>query len=181
MSGSSRTLNRAILIVLGLAWLAAGALVLLWHLQAEAVATALAPLAGPAAGLDWPIVAAVAAVALLLIAVLHAATRGRGRSDDALVAGPITLDKHAVRDVFRDELGQHPDLLDVEVQPWRARGRDAWHVTLRVRRGARLDELADRAAAAAGATRAQLGAAAPILIHLSGGLRAAVTHARRAE
>lgn len=181
MSGSSRILNRVLLAVLGIAWLAAGSLVLLWHLQPEPVIAALAPLAAPAAQLDWPIVAAIAGAALILIAAIHTATRGRGRSDDALVAGSITVDKHAVRDVFRAELGEHPDLLDLDVQPWRVRGREAWQVTLRVRRGARLDELADRAAAAADGTRARLGAAAPILIHLSGGLRSAVAHARRAE
>ncbi|ROR65539.1 hypothetical protein [Agrococcus jenensis] len=182
MSRSSRTLNRMLLALLGTAWLALGAVVVLWHVRPDLVHAALSPLAATAAALDWTIVAAAAGAVLVLLAAVHGATRGRGRSGDAVADHGIAVDKHAVRDLYRLELGTMPDVLDVDVQPWWARrGRPAWRIALHVRHGARLDEVVERAATAAERTQQRLGAQVPILIHVSGGLRAAVASARRAE
>jgi hypothetical protein len=182
MSRSSRLLNRSVLAILGLVWSALGALIVLWHVRPDLVAAAAAPLAGPAASTDWTVVAVVTAGALVLLATLHAVTRGRGRRADAVAVDGIAIDKHAVRDLYRLELGGHPDVLDVDVQPWWGRsGRAAWRIALHVRHGARLDEVVDRAASAADRMQERLGAHAPILIHVSGGVRAAVTKTRRAD
>lgn len=186
MSRSNRSLNRILLLVLGVAWLATGA----WLVLRQALPDALAPVQpalDAATGLqpfgiplDWAIVSAAAGGALVLLAIVHTATRGRGRTGDAAVAGSVVVDRAAVRDVLRQELGDHPDVLDVSVQPWRRRRTAAWRVVVHTRTGAALDRIVDRTADAARATRDALGTDAPILVHIAGGLRAAVASDRRA-
>ncbi|WAC67070.1 hypothetical protein OVA14_04765 [Agrococcus sp. SL85] len=188
MSRSSRSLNRTILVVLGLAWLAGGA----WLLATTAAPQLLAPvqptldsaIAAGTAGLplDWALVGAIAGAALLVLAIVHATTRGRGRTAEAAVVGDIRVDRAAVLDLFEHALGDDPDVLQSSVQPWRSRrGRRSWRIAVTVRTGARLDEVLDRTAEAARATRTRLGVGAPIVLHLGGGLRAAVAHTKRAE
>ena len=78
MSRSSRTLNRMLLALLGTAWLALGAVVVLWHVRPDLVHAALSPVAATAASVDWTIVATAAGTALVLLAAVLRRGMGLG-------------------------------------------------------------------------------------------------------
>uniref|UniRef100_UPI00119E0B17 hypothetical protein n=1 Tax=Agrococcus jejuensis TaxID=399736 RepID=UPI00119E0B17 len=176
MTTTNRGWNRIVLVLLGIVWLAAGAglvarqiwadqVVQAWEAAPQAVADGWAAITAQL-GLElgaldpaalWT-VALVAAAALVLVwAIVHAATRGKGRTSDAVDQDDVVIEAGAVEDVFRDALGTHPDVLHVKVTSWRHRGANAWRASVDVRDHARLDEVADRVAAAATATRERIG------------------------
>lgn len=196
MTRSNRGWNRIVLLLAGLAWLVAGATLIarqIWPEQASAAWNAgpqavadgwdalVTQLGLPLGSLDpaalWPIVLVAAAVIVLAWAIVHAATRGRGRTSEAAEADDVIVDVAAVEDVFEQAFGAHADVLKVTVSAWGRRTATAWRATVHVRQHARLDEIADQAEAAARQTRERIGIDAPFVIHLAGGLRASVAGA----
>uniref|UniRef100_UPI0011A2BBF8 hypothetical protein n=1 Tax=Agrococcus jejuensis TaxID=399736 RepID=UPI0011A2BBF8 len=176
MTTTNRGWNRIVLTLVGLAWLVAGGVLVArqvwpeqasqaWNAAPQAVVDgwdALTAQLGLSIGsLDpaalWTVALVAAAVIALVWAIVHAATRGKGRTSDAVVADDIVIEAGTVEDVFRDALGTHPDVLKVHVSAWRRRGENAWRASVDVRQHARLDEVADRVAAAATATRERIG------------------------
>lgn len=199
MTTTNRGWNRIVLVLLGIAWLGAGAALVArqlwpdrlaeaWEAAPQAVSdgwTALTAQLGLELGTLDPAalrtVVLVAAASLVLVwAIGHAATRGKGRTHDAVDQDDVVVEAGAVEDVYRDALGTHPDVLHVKVTSWRHRGANAWRASVDVRDHARLDEVADRAAAAATATRARIGIDAPFVVHLTSSIRASVSKTARA-
>ncbi|SDH59812.1 Asp23/Gls24 family envelope stress response protein [Agrococcus jejuensis] len=199
MTTTNRGWNRIVLVLLGIVWLGAGAgllarqlwpdqVVQAWEAAPQAAADGWASLTaqlGLEVGALDPTalstVALVAATVLVLVwAIVHAATRGRGRTHDAVEQDDVVIDAGAVEDVYRHALGAHPDVLHVKVTSWRHRGANAWRASVDVRDHARLDEVADRAAAAATATRQRIGIDAPVVVHLTSSIRASVSKTARA-
>ncbi|MFC7431648.1 MULTISPECIES: hypothetical protein [unclassified Agrococcus] len=199
MTTSNRGWNRIVLVLLGIVWLAGGGIlvarqiwpdqvVAAWEAAPQAVADGWAALTaqlGLSLGaLDpaalWGVVLVATAALALVWAVVHAATRGKGRTSDAVQQDDVVVEAGAVEDVYRDALGSHPDVLHVKVTAWRHRGANAWRASVDVRDHARLDEVADRAAHAATATRERIGIDAPIVVHLTSSIRASVSKTARA-
>lgn len=199
MTTTNRGWNRIVLTLVGLGWIAAGGVLVarqlwpeqasqLWNAAPQAVADgwdALTAQLGLSLGsLDpaalWTVaLVAVAAIALVW-AIAHAATRGKGRTSEAVVADDVIIEAGAVEDVYRQALGAHPDVLKVHVSTWRHKGANAWRASVDVRQHARLDEVADRAAAAATATRERIGIDAPVVVHLTSGVRSSMAKTARA-
>jgi hypothetical protein len=199
MTTTNRGWNRIVLTLVGLVWIVAGAGLVarqvwpdqvagLWEAAPQAVADgwdALAAQLGLSVGsLDpaalWTVALVAAAAVALVWAIAHAATRGKGRTSDAVVADDVVIEAGLVEDVYRDALGTHPDVLRVHVSAWRRSGGNAWRAAVDVRQHARLDEIADRAAGAAVATRERIGIDAPIVVHLTSGVRASMAKTARA-
>lgn len=199
MTTTNRGWNRIVLVLLGIVWLAGGAIlvarqvwadqvVAAWEAVPQAVADgwdALAAQLGIAVGsLDpaalWGVVLIAAAVVVLVWAIVHAATRGKGRTGDAVEEDDVIIEAGAVEDTFERALGAHPDVLHVKVTAWRHRGANAWRASIDVRDHARLDEVADRAAQAAQTTRERIGIDAPVVVHLTSSIRASVSKTARA-
>lgn len=199
MTTTNRGWNRIVLVLLGVVWLAGGGILVArqiwpdqvaaaWEAAPQAVADGWAALTaqlGLSLGaLDpaalWGVVLIAAAVLALVWAIAHAATRGKGRTSDAVEQDDVVVEAGAVEDVYRHALGVHPDVLHVKVSAWRHRGANAWRASVDVRDHARLDEVADRAAEAATATRERIGIDAPIVVHLTSSIRASVSKTARA-
>ncbi|QCR18122.1 hypothetical protein [Agrococcus sp. SGAir0287] len=199
MTTTNRGWNRIVLVLLGIVWLAGGAVlvarqiwadqtVAAWEAAPQAVADgwdALAAQFGLSVGsLDpaalWGVVLIAAAAIVLVWAIVHAATRGKGRTSDAVDQDDVVVEAGAVEDMYRRALGTHPDVLGVKVTAWRHRGANAWRASVDVRDHARLDEVADRATQAAHETRERIGIDAPVVVHLASSIRASVSKTARA-
>ncbi|GAA2175597.1 hypothetical protein GCM10009846_26120 [Agrococcus versicolor] len=199
MTTTNRGWNRIVLTLVGLGWILAGGVLVArqiwpeqasqaWNAAPQAVADgwdALAAQLGLSVGsLDpaalWTVALVAVAVIALVWAIVHAATRGKGRTSDAVVSDDVVIEAGLVEDVYIDALGAHPDVLKVHVSAWRRKGGSAWRAAVDVRQHARLDEIADRAATAAVATRERIGIDAPIVVHLTSGVRASMAKTARA-
>jgi len=199
MTTTNRGWNRIVLVLLGIVWLAGGGVlvarqiwpdqtVAAWEAAPQAVADgwdALAAQLGLSVGsLDpaavWGVVLIAAAAIVLVWAIVHAATRGKGRTSDAVDQDDVVVEAGAVEDMYRRALGTHPDVLHVKVTAWQHRGANAWRASVDVRDHARLDEVADRAAQAATTTRERIGIDAPVVVHLTSSIRASVSKTARA-
>ena len=199
MTTTNRGWNRIVLVLLGIVWLAGGGVlvarqiwpdqtVAAWEAAPQAVADgwdALAAQLGLSVGSLDPAavggVVLIAAAAIVLVwAIVHAATRGKGRTSDAVDQDDVVVEAGAVEDMYRRALGTHPDVLHVKVTAWQHRGANAWRASVDVRDHARLDEVADRAAQAATTTRERIGIDAPVVVHLTSSIRASVAKTARA-
>lgn len=199
MTTTNRGWNRIVLVIVGIGWIAAGGVLVArqlfpeqasqaWNAVPQAIADgwdALAAQLGLSVGsLDpaalWTVALVIAAVVALVWAIAHAATRGKGRTSDAVVDDDIVIEASTVEDVYRLALGTHPDVLKVHVSAWRHKGGNAWRASVDVRQHARLDEVADRAAKAAATTRERIGIDAPVVVHLTSGVRSSMAKTARA-
>ncbi|PCN48630.1 hypothetical protein Csp2054_05910 [Curtobacterium sp. 'Ferrero'] len=185
MTKSNRTLNRIILLVLGLVavivGLAIGAGVL------PAVRDALQPyltfprsVQVPAASL-WIVAAACAVV--IVLSLVWVFTRGGGGTSVAVRErngeDAVTINVALVRDVVDHELSGVRDVVGAKVDTYLVKRQRAARIRVAVRRGGdavTVLEAVDRALAVLDRT---LGRQIPVLVHLTGGTRAALAKPTR--
>ncbi|PZE86403.1 hypothetical protein [Curtobacterium sp. MCBD17_032] len=185
MTSSNRTLNRLILFVLGLVavvvGLAMGAGVL------PAVRDALEPYVRfpsevevPAASL-W--IVASACLVVVVLALVWVLTRGRGGTAVAVreAAGDdeVTVNVALVRDVVDHELDGVHDVVSSKVDVYTVRKHRAARLRVAVRRGGDAVTVLEAVDAAIATLDRTLGRQLPVLVHLSGGTRSAVSKAKR--
>lgn len=115
------------------------------------------------------VLAAVVAVA----AVIFLATRGGGRTSEVMrsegAGGTTSVDRSVADDVLAEGITARPDVLSVRTGAYRVTRSPALAVTVRVRRGARLDAVLDTAESAVQEWDALLGRRMPVLVHLADG------------
>ncbi|MBT2501750.1 hypothetical protein [Curtobacterium sp. ISL-83] len=185
MTKSNRTLNRIILFVLGVVsvvvGLAIGAGIL------PAVRDAMRPYVTfprhvgiPAASL-WIVAGACAVV--IVLALLWVVTRGGGgtavavreRSGDDAVTVNVAL----VRDLIDHELSGVRDVVGSRVDTYIVRRQRAARIRVAVRRGGDAVTVLDAVDRAVATLDRTLGRQVPVLVHLTGGTRPALTKATR--
>lgn len=185
MTKSNRTLNRVILLVLGLVAVVAGLVIGAGVLPA--VRDALAGYVTLPDRVEVPteslwIVAAACAVVVVL-ALVWIVTRGRGGTSVAVRErsgdDAVTVNVALVRDVLDHELRGVHDVVGSRVDTYLVRRQRAARVRVAVRRGGdavTVLEAVDRALAVLDRT---LGRPVPVLVHLTGGTRSALSRATR--
>ncbi|MGG7308724.1 hypothetical protein ACQXVK_16195 [Curtobacterium sp. AB451] len=187
MTKSNRTLNRIILLVLGLVaviiGLAVGAGVL------PAVRDALAPyltfpskVTVPAASL-W--IVAGACVLVIVLALLWVFTRGRGGTSVAVRErsgdDEVTINVALVRDVIDHELDGVRDVVGAKVDTFLVKRQRAARIRVNVRRGGDAVSVIDAVDHAIGVLDRTLGRQVPVLVHLTGGTRAVLAKSTRVQ
>jgi hypothetical protein len=178
MSRSNRTLNRVLLVLVAALWLGLAAAVALvaWPDRLGELAGAVGltvdvpQLSVPTTPLALQIVVAAAAV-LVVLALVWTLTRGRGGTPTAYREEAAEVSIGAVRDIVRDRLEHHPDVLGLRIDASRLRGGTILLVKAEVRRAADLARLRRDLDAALADLDEILGAELPILIHLTDGIR----------
>ncbi|WP_022902996.1 hypothetical protein [Curtobacterium sp. B8] len=187
MTKSNRTLNRIILLVLGLVAVIAGLTIGAGVLPA--VRDALKPyvtlpsnVSVPAASL-W-IVAGVCVVVIVL-ALAWVFTRGRGGTSVAVRerAGEdqVTINVALVRDVIDHELHGVRDVVGAKVDTYLVKRQRAARIRVNVRRGGDAVTVLDAVDHAIGVLDRTLGRQVPVLVHLTGGTRAALAKLTRVQ
>ncbi|WP_438352338.1 hypothetical protein [Microbacterium sp. CJ88] len=185
MTSTNRTLNRVILLLLGVVALAGGAALALPLLPAVTAWIGIPLLAWipPLPDLTDPTVLWILAaglVAVLVLAVAWIATRGRGRTSRAIDADGIVVDDTALAGILRAELDASPDVLSVAAQGYRRAG-GAVLVNVQTRSRANLLVLLTQLRAAVATADTTLGADVPLVIHVTTGLRTAMSTSRVAR
>lgn len=185
MTRSSRTGNRILLALIGLAALGLAGLV-----AAPLVAPTLEQwgvalptwVAPPTETSTLGLIITLASCALVVvIAIAWIATRGRGRTRTALTSGDgsVQLDVHLVRDLIKAELSGNPDVTSVSAAAYRRRGTTALRLHVEARRGAELRRLVAGIETAFDRVVELIGERPPALVHISSGLRASLSKSRR--
>jgi len=185
MTKSNRTLNRVILLVLGLLAVLVGLTVGAGALPA--VRDALRPTVTFPRSVDVPasslwIVAGVCAVVVVL-ALAWAVTRGGGGTAIAVRerAGEdaVTVNVALVRDVVEHELAGAHDVVGTRVDTYLVRRQRAARIRVAVRRGGDAVTVLDAVDRAVAVLDRTLGRQVPVLVHLTGGTRSALARAGR--
>lgn len=177
MTRSNRSLNRFLLLVTGLAALAlAAALALPWTPWRSAVRYPY--LTGDATAL-WLV--AAAAVVVVVLCAAWIASRGRGRTRAALETGDTEIDAAVVASLLRARLGANPDVAAVSASAYRRRRARIVLVQVQTRPAPDLGLLTDDVHAAVAGLHRDLGAAVPVVVHLTSGLRGALSAPRVAH
>lgn len=182
MTLSNRFINRLLLLVIGLVALA-GASLLAMH-----VFPRLAELAGLTAVPWMPVLPDLADAATLwwlaggvllviVLAVAWIATRGRGRTSQALSADGVVVDDSVVAGILRAELDGDPDVLAVSAQGYR-RAAGVVMVAIETRTRADLGALLAHVRAAVAVADARIGIEVPLVIHLTQGIRTLTSGSR---
>lgn len=177
MTSSNRTLNRLVLLAVGLGLVALALVVVARAAPAEQALLSFVP-ALPAfedpASL-WLI--AVAAALGIVLAAAWIGTRGRGRTSRAYDRDGVVIDEAVVAGLLRESLAAQPDVLAVAAHSYR-RGGGTVLARVEVRTRPDLSPLLDGVRAAVEHTDATLGAALPMVVHLTSGVRTATRGAR---
>ncbi len=173
MTSSNRILNRMLLLLVGLGFIAVAGVVA-W----PQVTGAPLPLAVGAADplVSWGIIAA--ALVVLVIAVSWIATRGRGRTRYAVAADDTRIDAAALADVLRDALADAPDVAGVKVAGYTVRRTRMLGVTVLTRRHPDLPALMDDVRGAVARMDAVVGTPLPTVVHVTTGIRTALSRER---
>ena len=183
MTLTNRLLNRTLLLVLGLACLAAAVVVAAPFAPGALTEQAwMAWLGGvpalPALDSRLALLAVLAGAVLVLAVCLPLIlTRGRGRTSIALVADGLSLDDDLVEQMVRHSLAGQPDVLAVGAQAYR---RDGGVVLVRIeaRSRANLSWLLDSVRGAIADLDTSIGRRLPVDIHDTTGIRTATTGSR---
>jgi hypothetical protein len=198
MTSTNRFLNRALIFLIGLILLAAGAAVavgaLLPDLQvpiSQAAEDATAPTTDALSSQPW-ILWVAAAVCLVLIILLLAfiVRQGGGRTSTMLrvdesrsantpTGGRLTLEAKVAAQVLEETLSRDSDIVSIDVVAFRVRRQNVLRITAQARRGASpvtIRRTIDRAVADWDAV---LGTEVPVVIQIVGGLRTQLTSTTR--
>ncbi|MFJ6653789.1 hypothetical protein ACIQLJ_13450 [Microbacterium sp. NPDC091313] len=173
MTKSNRFLNRLLLLVVGLGFIAVGAVIVLPQITGAPLPLTVSaddPL------VTWGVIAAAAIV--LIIAIAWISTRGRGRTRYAVATSDVRVDASAVADVVRDALSKAPDVAGVKVAGYTVRRRRVLAVTVLTRRHPDLEALVRDIRTATDRMDAVLGAKVPAVVHVTTGLRTAFSGER---
>ncbi|WP_144712775.1 hypothetical protein [Curtobacterium pusillum] len=185
MTKSNRTLNRIILLVLGLVAVVVGLVVGAGVLPA--VRDAIAPYVELPRSLDVPtsslwIVVAVCAVVVVL-ALVWVFTRGGGGTSVAVRErsgdDAVTVNVALVRDVVDHELEGVRDVVGSRVDTYLVRRQRAARIRVAVRRGGDAVTVLDAVDRAVAVLDRTLGRQVPVLVHLTGGTRSALAKSTR--
>ncbi|MBN9194409.1 hypothetical protein [Microbacterium sp.] len=163
MTRSARTLNRVLLLLVGLAAIGVGAVIGIPGLLAR---VALPDLTDPVT--LWTTAAVATLVAALALAWTF--TRGRGRSTSALRTDDVDIDTSVVAAVVRDALGSSPDVLSVDASAFARRRSRLVLLTVRTRRHPDLPVLRGRLARAVETLDTALGTELPLVVHITRGV-----------
>jgi hypothetical protein len=173
MTSSNRFLNRMLLLLVGLGFLAVAAVVA-WPQVSGAPLPLVIGADDPV--VQWGIIAA--AVVVLVIAVAWIATRGRGRTRYAVATDDARIDAAALADVLRDALSEAPDVAGVRVAGYTVRRTRMLGVTVLTRRHPDLPALMDDVRAAVARMDAVVGTSLPTVVHVTTGIRTALARER---
>ncbi|ARJ04101.1 hypothetical protein GCM10010988_28230 [Cnuibacter physcomitrellae] len=203
MNSTNRGLNRAILLVVGLVLLAAGAAAttaVLWPVFGQAWTTTVGGALGWARDtsaatplydgttLSWLVVAVLAALALLIVlAIVVLAHLGGRRSRTVLRAtgaesplGPVTVQESFASDAIRNTLSVHEEILASSVSANEVKGRPVLHVSVTPRQNTSPRAVAELLARLTDNLATLTGQDIPTYISIHTGLRARLaTDARR--
>lgn len=173
MTSSNRFLNRLLLALVGLGFVAVGA-VIAWPQITGAPLPLIVSAGDPI--VTWSVIAA--AVLVLIIAIAWISTRGRGRTRFAVATSDVRVDASALADVVRDALSAAPDVAGVKVSGYTVRRRRVLAVTVLTRRHPDLEALVRDIRTATDRMDAVLGAQVPTVVHVTTGLRTALSGER---
>lgn len=203
MNSTNRGLNRAILLIVGLAMLAVGgaaATAVLWPAFGQVWTTTVGGAIGwardthaasPVYGgttVSWLIVAALAVqVVLIVLAIAVLAHLGGRRSRTVLRAtgaesplGPVTVQESFASDAIRNTLSAHEEILSSSVSANEVKGRPVLHVSVTPRQNTSPRAVADLLARLTANLATLTGQDIPTYISIHTGLRARLaTDARR--
>ncbi|WP_427016185.1 hypothetical protein ACQCSX_15605 [Pseudarthrobacter sp. P1] len=204
MNGTPRALNRVLLAILGLAFLAAGALALAlaaipavarwWQDWAKPATDALVDLAYrtalPGRGGSWIWIAVAVAMVLVVVAMATwVAQQGKGRAstlaavygdaDDDGAAGMVSISAAVAEQALKAALAERNDLAAVSVATYEVDGKPAVKVRILPRQGVAPHLVADDVAALVDGLDAVLGLQTPVLISIGAGARSRFTKAER--
>jgi hypothetical protein len=187
MTKSNRTLNRIILLVLGLVAVIVGLTIGAGVLPAvrdalQSYVTFPSSVTVPSASL-W--IVAAACVVVIVLALLWVFTRGRGGTSVAVRErsgeDQVTINVALVRDVIDHELADVRDVVGSKVDTYLVKRQRAARIRVNVRRGGDAVSVLDAVDHAIGVLDRTLGRQVPILVHLTGGTRAALAKPTRVQ
>lgn len=201
MNSTPGTLNRILIVLLGLALLAAGLLLVLlaavpavaawWHPWAEGTWTSInaafnaTRFPGRAESWLW-ILVALALLVLIGLMVAWIAQQGKGRSnllaseyDPGEVAGDIRIGGGVAEQALKQALAGRPDLAGATVATYNVKGVPALKVKLLPRQGVAPHLLAAEISDLLSALDAVVGRETPVLIHIGAGARTRFGRAER--
>jgi hypothetical protein len=169
MTASNRVLNRVILVVVGLALIAAGviALAATVHLvslprlsDAQSALTSSAML--------WSIAGGAAIVVIASLAWI--VTRGRGHTNRLISSrkadGSVQFDRRYIEDALSARLSAQRDVSAVSVAAFRHRTELLARLTITVRRGSDIAPIVTAARLSIASLDEELGTTVPIIVHL---------------
>ncbi|MCB5280718.1 MULTISPECIES: hypothetical protein [Micrococcaceae] len=201
MTGSPRILNRILLAVLGLKFLALGVLLILlasvpavgvwWHSWAAGVWSSWRNLLDstrvPGSQESWLWIVVVLALLLVIVAmVTWAAQQGKGRAnllvseqDPGAVPGSVRIGSGVAEQALRAALADRADLAGATVATYEFRGEPALRIRVQPRQGVAPHRLAAEVSGLVEALDAALGKSTPVLIHIASGARSRFGRAER--
>ncbi|MCW2287091.1 hypothetical protein EDF60_1741 [Leucobacter luti] len=190
MNSTNRIVNRVLLLVVGLALAAVGALAVLVSAGPERLSTILpgtpewvhsartmladwaAGNADTELGSTAALIAVGAAVIVVIVLVVFIATRGGGRTATVMRAtsetGVTTVDRSVADAVIAGTLRERPDVLAASTSSYRVQRQPAIKLTVTMRQGAQLPRVLNAVEDAVREWDALTGAELPVVVHLAG-------------
>jgi hypothetical protein len=177
MTRSNRTLNRLMLAVVGIAFIAAAA----WIGNRLYPVLDLPALETPSAQVLW--ILASGCLVAIVIAITWIATRGGGRTRTLLTAsddgGHGSIEARVAADLVADDLTRVADIVDVSAHAFRVSGQTMLELTVTTRRAADVRLVVDSVGRAIAALDDVLATRIPVLLHVASGVRANLAREQR--
>ncbi|TBN58201.1 hypothetical protein EYE40_12815 [Glaciihabitans arcticus] len=177
MTRSNRGLNRLLLALVGLVFLAAAAFI---------ANRAYPVIAIPELGeLDATGLWVVASIGLLVIvlSICWIVTRGGGATRTLATApddeGAGSIEARVAADLVAADLERVPDIVDVSARAFRVRGETVLELVVTTRRSADLRLVVDSVGRAVAALDVLLATEIPVLLHVASGVRANLAREQR--
>ncbi len=201
MNGTPRGLNRVLLALIGLLFLAAGGLLialaavpaagLWWRGWAQPATQQLAALAArttlPGQGSSWIwIVASLLLVLLIVPMVAWVANQGKGRAnilaegyDEDGAPGRVAISGAVAEQALKTALAERTDLVGATITTYEVQGQPGLKVRVLPRQGVSPHKIAAEVSALVDALDLVMGQQTPVLISIGAGARAKFTRAER--
>ena len=181
MTRSNRGLNRIILALVGLVFIALAA----WVANRAYPVIELPAVPDPDTTVLWII--AASALVIVLLSLGWIISRGRGRTSAVLTAsddtGTVAIDARVAADLIAQDLEALADVVSVSSTAFRTTGRAQSGVALELRvvarRHADLRHLVDTVTRSVESFDEALETRIPVLLHVATGVRASFTHEQR--